>query len=119
MIAIVLALALTANTTPQPSTVDRVEINHYSDKFTQVIFWSWSEQRRRYDVRAWKLIEHDSQLPIRSSGRYIMRWHEYGVMREVVANRCSETRTTFDPELAEREQLSQEQRRPLFEMSGK
>lgn len=115
MIAILLLLAIF---TPQPSTVDRVEINHFGDKFTQVIFWSWSEQRKRYDVRAWKLIEHDSQLPRLSSGRYVMRWHEYGVMREVVANRCSETRTTFDPELAEREILPSDQRRPLFEMSG-
>jgi hypothetical protein len=112
MIALLLALATYAAPTPQ---VDRVEINHYSDKFTQVIFWSWSEQRKRYDVRAWKMVEHESQLPRLSNGRYVMRWTEFGQLREVTANRCNETRTKHDPELAEREILSQEQRRPLFE----
>jgi hypothetical protein len=46
---------------------------------------------------------------------WLMRWHDDGVMREVVASSRRETWTTgYDPELQERKQLQQEQRVPLF-----
>ena len=112
MIAFLLTIATYAAPTPQ---VDRMEVNHYSDKFTQVIFWQWSEQRKRYDVRGWKMVEHESQLPRLSNGRYVMRWTEFGQLREVTANRCIETHTTFDPELLERQILPSENRKPIFE----
>ena len=117
MITILLTFALSL--TPQPVTVDLVEVNHYHDArgehvFDQVIFYSWSAQRKRYDVREWRLAKSQSMYPTWRRNRWLTRWHEDGVMREVVASSRRETWTAYDPELQERKQLEQEQRLPLF-----
>jgi hypothetical protein len=117
MIALMLSIALSL--TPQPTRVDLVEVNHYHDKtgehvFDQVIFYTWSSQRKRYDVREWRLAKSQSMYPVWSRSRWLMRWHDDGVMREVVASAKRETWTTYDPEIKERKQLEREQRLPLF-----
>ncbi len=100
--------------------VDLIEVNHYHDAhgrhvFDQLIFYDWSRQKRRFDVRAWRLIKADNQLPRRAhrSGHWIVRWHDDGVLREVTATNRRETWTQHDPELIERESLAQEQRLEL------
>ncbi len=101
-------------------SVDLIEINHYHDArgehvFDQLIFYDWSSQKRRFQVRAWRLIKSESQLPRRDylQGTWIVRWHDDGVLREVTASSRRETWTQYDPELAERENLPQDQRLEL------
>ena len=100
--------------------VDLVEINHYHDArgehvFDQLIFYDWSNQTRRFQVRAWRLIKTESQLPRRDYrlGNWLVRWHDDGVLREVISASRRETWTQYDPELVERENLPQEQRLDL------
>jgi hypothetical protein len=101
-------------------SVDLVEVNHYHDArgqhvFDQLIFYDWSSQKKRFQVRAWRLIKSDNQLPRRDhrSGTWLVRWHDDGAMREVVAKSRRETWTQYDPELVERDNLPQEQRLDL------
>jgi hypothetical protein len=100
--------------------VDLVEVNHYHDArgehvFDQLIFYDWSNQTRRFQVRAWRLIKSDSQLPRRDhrQNHWLVRWHDDGVLREVTATSRRETWTQHDPELVERENLPQDQRLDL------
>jgi hypothetical protein len=100
--------------------VDLVEVNHYHDArgehvFDQLIFYDWSNQQRRFQVRAWRLIKTESQLPRRDyrQGNWLVRWHDDGVLREVTAASRRETWTQYDPELIERENLPQDQRLDL------
>ncbi len=100
--------------------VDLVEVNHYHDArgehvFDQLIFYDWSSQKRRFQVRAWRLIKTESQLPRRDyrQGIWLVRWHDDGVLREVTAASRRETWTQYDPELIERENLPQDQRLDL------
>lgn len=101
-------------------TVDLVEVNHYHDArgehvFDQLIFYDWSKQKRRFQVRAWRLIKTESQLPRRDHRRdvWLVRWHDDGVLREVTSASRRETWTQYDPELIEREFLAQDQRLDL------
>jgi hypothetical protein len=101
-------------------SVDLVEVNHYHDArgqhvFDQLIFYDWSSQKRRFQVRAWRLMKSDNQLPRRDhrSGTWLVRWHDDGAMREVTATSRRETWTQYDPELVERDNLPQEQRLDL------
>jgi len=100
--------------------VDLVEINHYHDArgehvFDQLIFYDWSSQKHRFQVRAWRLIKTESQLPRRAhrQGNWLVRWHDDGILREVTAASQRETWTQYDPELIERDNLPQEQRLDL------
>lgn len=100
--------------------VDLIEVNHYHDArgehvFDQLIFYDWSNQKRRFQVRAWRLIKTESQLPRRDyrQGNWLVRWHDDGVLREVTAASRRETWTQYDPELIERENLPQDQRLDL------
>lgn len=104
--------------------VDLVEVNHYHDArgqhvFDQLIFYDWSSQQRRFQVRAWRLIKSDSQLPQREhrTGLWLVRWHDEGTLREVTATSHRETWTRHDPELVERDFLPQEQRLDLSSRS--
>lgn len=100
--------------------VDLVEVNHYHDArgehvFDQLIFYDWSSQKKRFQVRAWRLIKSESQLPRRDhrQGHWLVRWHDDGILREVTATSQRETWTQYDPELIERENLPQDQRLDL------
>jgi hypothetical protein len=100
--------------------VDLVEVNHYHDEagrrvFDQLIFYDWSQQRQRFQVRAWRLIKHPEQLPQRDYRRDHWRvlWHDGGLLREVIASAYRETWTQYDPELLDRKHLPQDQRREL------
>jgi hypothetical protein len=100
--------------------VDLVELNHFHDEqgkqvFDQIIFYDWSPTRGRYNVLAWRLLKHPSQLPVRdwSTGDYVTVWRDNTVVREVRAETMRESWTQYDPELIERSFLPKEQRREL------
>ena len=100
--------------------VDLIELNHFHDEqgkqvFDQVIFYDWSPTRGRYNVLAWRLLKHPSQLPTRdwSRGDFVAVWRDNVILREVRAQTMRESWTQYDPELIERAHLPKEQRREL------
>jgi hypothetical protein len=119
MIAFLLAFVL-GTSMPQPIAVELVEVNHYHDShngehvFSQLIFYEWSTQRKRFDIREWRLIKSESMYPVSTRNGWFLRWHDDGVMREVKISSLRETWTKHDPELIERDYLPQDQRLPLF-----
>lgn len=97
---------------------DLVEVNHFFDEqgrlvFDQVIWWDWSADECRYQVRAWRLVKSPSQLPQRSASGYDVTWMDGELLRRVEAKQVRETWTQFDPEIAEREVLPKERRKEL------
>jgi len=106
--------------------VDLIEINHFYDElgkhvFDQVIFYDWSSQSGRYNVRAWRLLKRPAQIPQRDwiRGNYVAVWHDGIVLRKVLAETVQESWTQYDPELVERAFLPKEQRRELRKLIAK
>lgn len=100
--------------------VDLIEVNHVYDErgraiFSQVIFYDWSSEESRYQVRAWRMLKKPTQVPHRDwqTKDFVAVWHDEGVLREVHADAMRESWTQYDPELAEREHLPKEHRREL------
>jgi hypothetical protein len=100
--------------------VDLVEINHFYDEngkhvFDQLIFYDWSAEQSRFQVRAWRLVKSPTQLPQRNwqRGEFEAVWHDGDVLRKIHAFSTRETWTQYDPELIERSSLPREQRREL------
>jgi hypothetical protein len=100
--------------------VDLIEVNHFYDAqgkhvFDQLIFYDWSPSQVRYNVLAWRLYKHPTQIPQRSWRQrdYVARWMDGMVLREVRAETIRESWTQYDPELVERAYLPKEQRREL------
>lgn len=115
-----MSIVSTSNSSVINDWVDLVEVNHYHDArgqhvFDQLIFYDWSRQKHRFQVRAWRLIKTESQLPRRDyrQATWLVRWRDDGVLREVTATSHRETWTQYDPELIERENLPQDQRLDL------
>lgn len=130
--SLAIAVALLAAILPQPDSVvrdscDLIELNHFYDDqgrlvFDQVIFWDWSDDEGRYNVRAWRLVKNPTQLPQRdwNGGGYSALWIDgEQTLRRVHCAAFTESWTQHDPELAEREFLSAERRRPLRIAKGK
>lgn len=98
-------------------SVDLIELNHFFDDngklvFDQVIFYDWSPEFARYNVRAWRLVKTPAQLPQRdwSSGGYVAMWQDGEQLRRVQSQSFRETWTQWDVELVEREILPKERR---------
>ncbi|EAQ81677.1 hypothetical protein [Blastopirellula marina] len=98
--------------------VDLIEVNHLYDQqgrhvIDQLIFWDWD--RDRFQIRAWRLIKSDSQLPLRdwNRGGYVCYWRDGQQLRKVYAPQRCETWTSYDPEVRQRELLPLEQRAEL------
>lgn len=128
----ILALVLAVLTAIPPDLsidddVDLIEINHFFDEngklvFDQVIFLDWSPDAGRYQVRAWRKLKRQQQVPIQeAAGGYLAVFHDGDVLRRVRAKSFRETWTQFDVELAEREHLPKDRRpgltRPGFTAS--
>jgi hypothetical protein len=103
--------------------VDLIEVNHYYDDkgqhvFDQLIFYDWSPQCCRYDVRDWRLLKNPAQIPVRNwqRGDYEATWHDGNLLRKVHADGVRETWTQYDPELVQRTALPKEKRRELFKV---
>jgi hypothetical protein len=102
--------------------VDLIELNHFVDKqgrevFRQLIFFDWSPQAKRFHVRSWRLLNDDSQIPIRrwNPDGFECSWVDDDFVRYVRSPQMRETWTQEDPERANRKFLPEDQRRPLFE----
>ncbi len=117
--AICLALAACGSTPTGLITEDRVdlvEVNHLYDEqgrrlFDQVIFYDWSADQRRFNVRAWRLVKSPSQLPLKHvSGGFVSIWHDDRTLRRVVAKSKRESWTQYDPELIDRQFLPKDKR---------
>lgn len=100
--------------------VDLVEVNHFHDEsgkliFKQIIFYDWCEETKRYQVRAWRSLKKEYQLPAKDWDRdcYSIVWDDGSVRRVVRAKELRETQTQYDPELVEREYRPKEYRAEL------
>ena len=100
--------------------VDLIEVNHFYDDqgrlvFDQLLFYDWSHDDARYQLRAWRMVKNSSQLPQRNwqSGGYSSVWQDGEVLRKVVSPTTRESWTQYDPELTEREFLPKERRKEL------
>ncbi|MEQ8790501.1 MAG: hypothetical protein RIC55_29665 [Pirellulaceae bacterium] len=100
--------------------VDLIEVNHVYDErgrlsFSQIIFYDWSPRVGRFQVRAWRMLKTQSQIPHRdwTTNDFVAVWHDEGILREVHADNFRESWTQHDPELIEREHLPKERRREL------
>jgi hypothetical protein len=100
--------------------VDLIEVNHFYDDqgrlvFDQLLFYDWSHDDGRYQLRAWRMVKNNSQLPQRNwqSGGYVATWQDGDVLRKISAASTRESWTQHDPELTEREFLPKEKRREL------
>lgn len=100
--------------------VDLIEVNHFYDEqgrlvFDQLLFYDWSHNDGRYQLRAWRMVKNNSQLPHRNwqTGDYVATWQDGDVLRKISAPTTRESWTQYDPELTEREFLPKEKRREL------
>ncbi|MEW4455219.1 hypothetical protein AB1L30_21300 [Bremerella sp. JC817] len=100
--------------------VDLIEINHLYDLqgrlvINQLIFYQWDSASQRFQVRAWRLLKTDDQLPRKSwnQDQYVCHWKDMNVHRKVYANNIRETWTTQDPEVLERNMFPIEHRSEL------
>lgn len=117
------ALALSPAEEVTVDQVDLVEINHFYDDqgrlvFDQVIYYDWSADHNRYQVRDWRLLKTPTQIPLRDwrDGGYVSEWEDFkqrNGLRRVKSKSFRETWTQHDPELVEREFLPQEKRLEL------
>jgi hypothetical protein len=118
--AVVAAVGISPPEDVARESVDLMELNHFYDKharhiFDQIIFYDWSADEARYNVRAWRLVKSANQLPQRdwSTGGYSAMWQDGEQVRCVYTKATRETWTQHDPELVEREYLPKERRQEL------
>lgn len=97
--------------------VDMIEINHFCDDqgraiLHQLIFYDWSEEAGRYQVRDWLPLRKTYQHPRRDwgTGTYSALWYDKGNKRIVQSETLRESWTPYDPELTERNYLAPEDR---------
>ncbi len=88
---------------PRVQHVDLIELNHYqSDNcqmgFTQLIFWEWSADYRRYHVVGWTFPTNLKSIPQRSGGVFVCTLKYSERLYRVQAPLFRETETNFDPE---------------------
>jgi len=89
--------------------VDLIEINHFCDDqgrpiLHQLIFYEWSEDDGRYQVRDWLPLRKTYQHPQKNwnTGDYSAIWYDKGRKRIVESATLRESWTAYDPELTER-----------------
>jgi hypothetical protein len=100
--------------------VDLIEVNHFFDDhgrhvFDQIIFYDWSPNAGRYNVRAWRPLKTPAQIPQRDwrTREFVAVWHDGTMLRKVQAATVRESWTQYDPELVERSFVPKEQRPEL------
>lgn len=109
--------------------VDLIEVNHFHDEqgrlvFDQIIFYDWCPDKSRYQVRAWRMLKEQTQIPRRDvrGGGFVAVWHDSqngDLLRKVRSQSLRETWTQYDPELVEREFLPKERRKELIRQPTK
>lgn len=107
---------------PEPlrERCDRIEVNHFYDDdrrlvFDQLLFWDWSHDAGRFQLRAWRMVKSPGAIPQYSHSRrcWQSNWYDGDLWRCVEAECVTETWTQYDPELTDREFLPKEHRREL------
>lgn len=96
-------------------SVERLELNHFYDDNGQLVFTQLIGWERNKRCRFWKMDKTQSLIPLpdRQHGGYCVTWIDGDLVRQVRAVSCGESWTQWDVELADREHLPQDQRRPL------
>jgi hypothetical protein len=118
-------LLLATSLIPQSPTVsdrvDVVELNHVYDAdgrrvLSQLIFWEWNTRLARHQVVAWRLWKRGQPHPLcdPQGGEHHLLFHDNQVLRVVHARAYRESWTQYDPEIADRGRLPQNQRRGLL-----
>jgi len=99
---------------------DKIEVNLFYDDqarlvFEQLLFYDWHDSAERFNLRGWRMVKNQSQLPRLNqfTNRYECHWMDGDIERIVTAPVVSYSQTQFDPELTEREFLAKERRREL------
>ena len=100
--------------------VDLIEVNHYYDQYgelvlDQIIFYEWSAQESRFQVRDWRPLKSRNQLPRRDWRRrdWVAVWRDGHVLRKVRSPAIRETWTLYDPEVVDRDVFPKQCRRRL------
>ena len=101
--------------------VDVLEVNHFYDEqgrlvFDQLIGYDWSPDEARDQIRDWRLIKHQSWVPVYN---HRTKYHEVMTMdgeliRVIRATMIRESWTQYDPELLERDFLPKEHRKLFY-----
>ena len=125
MLAVTLLIAsmIPADNVTQ-DTVGVIELNHFYDKetaehiFDQYIYWDFDTHRRfggYHYVVDWRLAtDKKNMLPRRAVGvGFIQTFWDKDKLREVKSISFSETWSTYDRELVERDRLPKRERRGL------
>jgi len=122
MHALILAMLVGLTPYDQVATdrADIIELNHFFDEngklvFHQVIFWRWWDEKGEFHVVAWRFVKSPGIEPVRDWPRrgYVSIWIDGNVLRRVRSRSSRETWTQYDPEVHDRQFLSQNRRRGL------
>ena len=98
--------------------VDVVELNHvcsynavtgeYEDRLVQLIFYTDEK------VIAWRMWDKTGHVfPDRTGGKYVFRFFDGKVLREIESGSFIRTRSTYDPEIEDRKKNPAADRRGL------
>lgn len=91
---------------PAPTT-DMVELNHYIDgedkhHYSQLIFWQYSPEYRRFHAHGWVLVDSDSSLFVdrySMPGKIVVTWLDRDSKKKrIVSKNFRQTETKYDPE---------------------
>jgi len=113
-----LLLVLSAGHFTQPVAVDVIEFNHAGPRdagINQVIFRRWQRLAigNNHYVADWRLDTGQFKIDPQGNSWHI-RFKDDGIERHVVTNILRETWTYYDPEMAERNILLQDDRTSYF-----
>lgn len=100
---------------------DLIVLNSFYDDqarlvFDQLLFYDWSHDDGRFQLRAWRMVKSTAQHPRYDHARELWTtttWLDGEIPRQITAPVYQHVFTSFDPELTEREFLPKEQRREL------
>jgi hypothetical protein len=102
-------------------SVDRITVHAFYDDqarlvFDQLLFEDWSHNAERFQLRAWRMVKSNTQLPVFSVSRdcYECRWQDGDMERVISAKSVRRIATQYDPEIEERNHLPKEMRRELI-----
>lgn len=104
--------------------VDLIELNHfYNEKmehvFDQFIFYDWSSQLKKFIVVDWRLKKDPNKFVCKNhhTNRWELVMHDEGNLRHIISKSHRETWTQYDPELRNRNIVTQENRRGLTQIA--
>ena len=92
---------------------ERFEDNNYFDCEARLVFTQLIARETNDDVFFWRMNKEGDMTPRRERGRWVLRWDDQGVQREVWARSYDVTFTQYDPEVEQRNWLPVTERRTL------